>query len=58
VVFLIHDELGRPAIQFRYYSRGHAQPGEKRNIKMLTRSRNLVVRGARKDVVGTTAASG
>ena len=47
----ITDELGRQ-YSLGYYPKGHAQPGEKRDIKVQTRVPNLVVR-ARESYVAT-----
>lgn len=51
----ITDELGRQ-YSLGYYPNGPVQPGEKRDIKVRTRSPNLVVR-ARESYVATARAS-
>ncbi len=51
----ITDELGRQ-YSLGYYPTGQAQPGEKRDIKVITRSPNLVVR-ARESYVATASAA-
>jgi Ca-activated chloride channel homolog len=51
----ITQELGRQ-YSLGYYPKGHAQAGEKRDIKVRTRSPNLIVR-ARESYVATAATS-
>jgi VWFA-related protein len=51
----ITDELGRQ-YSLGYYPSGQIQPGEKRDIKVRTRSPNLIVR-ARQSYVATASAS-
>jgi len=50
----ITDELGRQ-YSLGYYPKGQAQPGEKRDIKVRTRSPNLVVRARESYVASATA---
>ena len=50
----ITDELGRQ-YSLGYYPSGHVQPGEKREIKVRTRSANLVVRARESYVASATA---
>jgi VWFA-related protein len=50
----ITDELGRQ-YSLGYYSTGRPQPGEKRDIKVRTRSPNLVVRARESYAVSATA---
>jgi Ca-activated chloride channel family protein len=51
----ITDELGRQ-YSLGYYPKGHAKPGEKRDIKVKTRLANLVVR-ARQSYIASASAS-
>lgn len=51
----ITDELGRQ-YSLGYYPKGQAQPGERRDIKVRTRTPNLIVR-ARESYVATATAS-
>jgi Ca-activated chloride channel homolog len=51
----ITEELGRQ-YSLGYYPKGQAQPGEKREIRVRTRSPNLIVR-ARESYVATAATS-
>jgi hypothetical protein len=50
----ITDELGRQ-YSLGYYPKGQVQPGEKRDIKVRTRSPNLVVRARESYVASATA---
>jgi VWFA-related protein len=50
----ITDELGRQ-YSLGYYPKAHPQPGEKRDIKVRTRSPNLVVRTRESYAVSATA---